>query len=120
MKFTDKDLDSLLWEWAQMTINDHDSGYRSDTSFKIKVDHTTLYIPDYFPHPKINHLANNIFGLETDKRNLVVGKYLFRMNNSELGRLYKYHRHTVRRKIDEARQVLLDEMCQFCYKNNRL
>ena len=103
-----------------MTLNDHDSGYPSDTSFKIRVDSHTVYVPNYFPHPKINHLANEIFSLEARRRNTIVGKYLLNMKFPQLAKHEGCTVRTIYRRFNEARGILLDRMSQFSYKNTRV
>ena len=120
MRFTDKDLDALLWEWAQMTINDHDSGYPNNYILTQRVDHGLVFVPDYAPHPKINHLANTIFGLNTELRNPIIGKYLLCMHIQRIAKESECHPSTVYRKFNQARGILLEEMRKFSYKNSRL
>jgi hypothetical protein len=119
-RFSEKDLDALLWEWAAMTLEDQDSGYPSSYVLNQRVDCGVVYIPDYFPHPKVCYLANEIFSLESEQRNPIICKYLFNMNPQEIAKALSCHRATVFRNLNKARAKLLDQMRLFVYKSYRL
>ena len=120
VRFTEKDLDALLWEWAAETIKDHDSGYPSSYELQQRVDTGTIYIPDYFPRPRVHFLANEIFSLEADQRNAIICRYLYCMKVCEIAKLIQCHQATVYRNMNRARAKLLDQMRNFVYKSCRL
>lgn len=120
MPYKDKDLDEDLWLWAQEILKAQDSGYPSKYILEPRVDHCVVFIPDYYPHPKICNLSNTIFALEIDKRNIIVAKYLLSWKIPKIAKYCDCHNATIYRKLNDARAFLLDEMRKFVYKNNRL
>jgi len=117
---TEKELDALLWEWAAETLKEIDSGYPSSYELSIRVDTGTIYIPDYFPHPKIHHLANEIFSMERDLRNIILYIYLFNMKKDDIAKAEHCHISTIYRNLRKAREYLLVSMRNFTYTFRRM
>lgn len=120
MAFSEKDLDSLLWDWAAETIKTQESGFPSSYEIKQRVDSGVVFVPDYYPKPKICRLAHHIFCLERDLRNIIILKYLFSMKIPEIALECGCHNATIYRKLTKARAYLLDEMRNYLYKTIRV
>lgn len=120
MRFTSRDLDELLWEWAADTLKEIDSGYPSSYELNYRVDNGVIFIPDYFPKPKIHHLANEILALQRDQRNSIIARYLFCMNVCDIAKAEHCHPATIYRNLSKARRYLLDSMRKFVYTFRRL
>ena len=120
MKFSEKDLDALLWDWAADTIKAQDSGYPSNYEIGQRVDCGVVFVPDYFPRPKVCRIAQLIFELEREYKNIIVAKYLFCWKIQEIAKYNGCHNATVYRKLAESRRILVDEMREFTYHSLRV
>ena len=110
-----KDLDALLWDWAASTIKEQDSGFPSSYELSQRVDCGIVFTPDYYPRPKLCRLAGSILCLEKELRNVIIAKYLFCREISEIAKYNACHKATVYRKLTESRKKLLDEMQKFTH-----
>jgi hypothetical protein len=120
MVFRDKDLDALLWDWAADILKAHDSGYPSSYELKQRVDSGIVFVPDYFPSPKVCALGNAIYNLRTELKNIIAYKYLYNMKIPEIAQENDCTPRTIHRKMNEARSLLLEEMSVFVYKSTRM
>lgn len=118
--FNNKDLDVLLWEWAASVLHDHDSGYPSDYTLRQRVDSGQVFVPDYFPKPRIARINIAIGELEDELKNTIVCRYLFNMKIPEIAQTNGCHNATVYRKLNSARDILLDEMRMFARINTKI
>lgn len=116
----EKDLDALLWDWAAATIKAQDSGFPSSYEISQRVDCGVVFVPDYYPRPRLCRLACLIFSLEKEQRNTIVGKYLLSWSISEIAKVNGCHKATIYRKLSESRAHLLEEMRNFVYKTTRV
>ena len=118
--FNHKDLDALLWDWAADTIKGHDSGFPSNYELKERCDTGTVFVPDYYPKPKIRALGNIIFNLKPEQKNIIGCRYLLCLKIPEIAKKNGCHNATVYRKLNETRKVLIDEMRIFLYAYSRV
>ena len=64
-------------------------------------------VPDYFPNHQINALNNVIESLESKYKNLLIYKYVGRLNDSEASRNLECHRSTIPKLLDKAKHYLV-------------
>ena len=120
MAFTEKDLDALLWDWAAETLKTQQEGFPSSYEIRQRVDSGVVFVPDYYPKPKICRLAHYIFCLERDLRNIIILKYLFSMKIPEIASECGCHNATIYRNLNKARGLLLENMRNYIYKLTRV